>query len=201
MAKEFHSGSRNKTMKKDKLFNENYVIDAATNLYMIEVGLAQYAEIFSEWDPAPFKRREIDPDLETYLERSSDEIPWKYSIELCFIISAENYDEQMEGESRKGLENSFAFKLYLFKKERKKVNARMLWFIIVGFVFLGVAATFAEKVADVIWLSTLVEGLSISGWVLLWEAVSLFFFTNRELYHRYRTYKRLQNALVVFREA
>ncbi len=191
----------NKIMEKDKLFSENYAIDAATNLYMIEVGLAHYADIFSDWDPAPFKRRDIDPDLAAYLERSSDEVPWKYSIELCFTVSAENYDERIEEESRKGLGNSFAFKLYLLKKERKKINARIFSFVLFGFLFLGVAAVASEKVADIIWLSTLVEGLSISGWVLLWEAISLFFFTNRELYHRYRTYKRLQNALVVFREA
>lgn len=188
-------------MGKDQLFKENYEIDSSTNLYMIEVRLSQYADLFNTWDPAPFKRREINPDLEVYLEKSSDEIPWKYSIEPCFFVSAEVYDEQMENESRKGLENSCAFKLYLLKKERNKVNTRMFCFVLVGFVFLGVAATFAGSVADIIWLSTLVEGLSISGWVLLWEAVSLFFFTNRELYYRYRIYKRLQNALIVFRLA
>lgn len=187
-------------MEKDTLFRENYTVDTATNLYMIEVGLAQYADIFNEWDPAPFKRRDIDPDLEIYLERSLDKTPWKYPIELCFIIPKEMYNEQTEEEFRKGLRNSFAFKLYLLRKERKKINARIFTFIVVGFVFLGVAATFSEKFADIIWLSTLVEGLSISGWVLLWEAVSLFFFTNRELHYRYRTYRRLQNALVVFRQ-
>ena len=162
-------------MEKDKLFNENYAMDSSTNLYMIEVGLARYADIFSDWDPAPFKRRDIDPDLQAYLERSSDEIPWKNPIELCFIIPAEIYDQQLETEARKGLENSCAFKLYLLKKERKKINTRIFLFILFGFIFLGVAATASEKVVDIIWLSTLVEGLSISGWVLLWEAISLFF--------------------------
>ncbi|XPM57997.2 MAG: hypothetical protein EDM05_009505 [Leptolyngbya sp. IPPAS B-1204] len=48
--------------------------------------------------------------------------------------------------------------------------------------------------------SLLAEGIFIGGWVFLWEAVSLFFFTDLELYERYRAYKRLLNAPVFFRE-
>lgn len=105
-------------MKNDKLFSEIYSIDAATDCYMIEIGLDQYAAIFSAWDPAPFKRR----------------------YHLVFTL--------------------------------KQISFR----------------------------DTERSGLAITGWVFLWEAVSLFAFTNRELYQRYRTYKRLHNAPVIFRE-
>lgn len=74
-------------MKQDKLFNAIYAIDTTNNYYMIEVGLDQYANIFSQWDSAPFKRREIDPDLTLYLEGSSDEIPFRYPVELCFMMA------------------------------------------------------------------------------------------------------------------
>jgi hypothetical protein len=99
---------------------------------MVEVALDQYTDIFSEWDPAPFKRvfekgcpryslpprdsktlsfecislrpgynlrrsltfqtpskrRELDPDLQLYLESRADEIPAKYSVEGLFIGKA-----------------------------------------------------------------------------------------------------------------
>jgi hypothetical protein len=185
---------------KDKLFSEIYAVDASTNRYMIEIGLDRYVDIFSEWDPAPFKRRDIDPDLELYLEGSSDEIPFRYPIELCFTIPAGIQNDEIEADCRKGLQNSFIFKLYFLKKELRQTNARMLQFVLLGFVFLWVA-TFLEPFNKRVLLSLLTEGLFIGGWVFLWEAVSLFFFTNRELYHRYRTYRRLQTALVIFREA
>lgn len=187
-------------MQQDQ-FNKVYKIDAATNCYMIEVELDQYKDIFNEWDPAPFKRRDIDPDLELYLEGSSDEIPFHYPIELCFIIPTGTRDEQIEIETRQGLENSFIFKRYLLRKELTKTNTQMIRFVLIGFIFLGVAAFFAERTEETVLLSALIEGVFIVGWVFLWEAVSLFFFTNRELYQRYRTYKRLQNAPVFFREA
>ncbi|WP_088889326.1 hypothetical protein [Leptolyngbya ohadii] len=185
-------------MKPNRLFSENYKIDRSTNLYMIEVGLDQYEDIFNEWDPAPFKRREIDSDLRLYLEESSDEIPFQYSIELCFIIPVSAYDSRIEAEARKGLINSFAFKLHLLRRQIRQTNVQMLRFVVLGFIFLAAAAIFNQKDEETIILSTLTEGVFIAGWVFLWEAVSLFFFTNRELYHRYQTYRRIQAAPVVF---
>lgn len=196
-----HSRSLLKSMQQEKLFSEIYSIDAATNCYMIEIGLDQYADIFSEWDPAPFKRRSLDPDLELYLEGSSEEIPAQYPVELCFTLPLGTRNEHLEAESRQGLHNSFAFKQYLLSKQLKRTNVQILRFVAIGFIFLGVATSFSQKVEAVVLLSTFVEGLFIIGWVFLWEAVSLFLFTNRELHQQCRTYHRLQNAPIIFRES
>lgn len=181
----------------DRIFNETYKIDQATNLHMIEVAIAQYADIFNEWDPAPFKRRSLDPYLQSYLEEGSDEIPSKYAIEVCFALSAGARDESIEEETRSGIKNSFISQRYFLSKGIKKTNTRMIVFVVVGLICLWVAKILST---DAGLQSILLEGLAISGWVFLWEAVSLFFFTNRQLYHRYQTYKRLQNAPVVFQE-
>jgi hypothetical protein len=185
----------------DKTLNETYQIDEATKLYMIEVALDKYTDIFNEWDPAPFKRREIDPDLQIYLETSSDEIPFRYPIELCFILPPDRWDEQLEQDTRKGLENTFKFKIYLLKRELRKTNTQTIRNILLGFIFLWVGTVFSKKFEASVPLTLLGEGLFIGGWVFLWEAVSLFFFTNQEHYHRYRTYNRLKNAPVIFRQA
>lgn len=183
--------------KSDRIFNEIYKIDQATNPHMIEVAIDQYSDIFNEWDPAPFKRRDLDPDLQLYLEQSSDEIPFKYGIELCFTVPTGTRDKSAEEQSRNGIQNSFISNRYFLGKKIKKTNTRMLLLVVVGLVCLWVAKTLSTE-ANL--QSILLEGLAISGWVFLGEAVSLFFFTNRELYHHYSTYKRLQNAPVVFRE-
>lgn len=122
---------------------------------MIEIALDSYADIFNEWDPAPFKRRDLDPDLQLYLVESSSEIPRKYAIELCFRLPVGKRDQSMETESQNGLK-------YSLRSQRYFLNQ------------------------------------AISGWVFLWEAVSLFVFTNRDLYQRYQTYQRLQEAPVFF---
>ena len=187
-------------MTDNRLFGEIYKTDQSTGLYMIEVALDQYTDIFNEWDPAPFKRRAIDPDLELYLEGSSEEIPFHYPIELCFTLPKETQNETIEEETRDGLKNSFIFKLYFLRKELRNNNTRMLRFVLLGFGFLWVATMLPRQFSETLVVSLLSEGLFIGGWVFLWEAVSLFFFTNRDLYQRYRTYTRLQNAPVLFRK-
>lgn len=191
----------NRRKHRSQSFREIYATDHETNLYMIEVALDQYADIFNEWDPAPFKRRDLDPDLATYLEGSAEEVPSRYPIELCFTLPADSRDPRLEVESRQGLRNSFSFTLYCLRKEMRKTNLKILWYIVLGFLFLWVGTTFPERFAEAVVIGLLAEGLFIGGWVFLWEAVSLFFFTNRDLSHRYRLYVRLQSAPVIFREA
>jgi hypothetical protein len=185
----------------DRLFTEIYRIDEATDRYMIEIALDRYTDIFNQWDPAPFKRREIDPDLRFYLEGSSEEISSRYPIELYFSIPKGTRNEAIEEETRDGLKNSFAFKIYLLKKEIKKTTTLILRYVILGFIFLWVGTVSLNRFPEKVVLSLLEDALIIGGWVFLWEAVSLFFFTNRELYQRYRTYNRLRNAPVFFQEA
>ncbi len=167
---------------------------------MIEIGLDQYADIFSEWDPAPFKRRSLDPDLELYLEGSAEEIPLHYPIELYFTLPSGTRNEAIEAETRNGLENSCRFKMYLLKQEIRKINTRMLRYILFGFIFLWSGTFFSTRFIGASFLSLLAEALFIGGWVFIWEAISLFFFTKRELYQRYRTFNRLKNAPMIFRE-
>ncbi len=132
---------------RDKSFSEIYQIDQATNSYMIEVALDQYINIFNKWDSAPFKRREIDPDLKLYLEGSSDEIPFRYPVEICFTIPQDKWNEQLEQETRKGLDNTFAFKIYLLKKELRKTNTEIIQDVILGFIFLWMATVFSKRFA------------------------------------------------------
>lgn len=188
-------------MKQDKQFNKIYFFDQSTNRYMIEIALDQYTDIFNEWDPAPFKRREIDPDLERYLLECSQEIPLRYPVELCFTVPSTIRNVPMEKEITDALSNCFSFKIYFKKKDLKKIKIQILDYLLIGFVFLWIGTVFPGKESELIWITILVEGIFIGGWVLIWQAVSLFFFTNREQYYRYLIYKRLLNSPIIFREA
>ncbi|ACK73158.1 conserved hypothetical protein [Gloeothece citriformis PCC 7424] len=185
--------------KKDKIFTEIYKINESTNLCIIEIGIDQYADIFNKWDSAPFKRREVNPELEQYLERCSDEIPFRYPIELHFTFPEGIKDTQKEDKSRDGIKNHFTFRIYIVKRKLNRNNRRTLYCALAGSFFLGIVAIWKftpERVLP----SIIEQGLLIGGWVFLWEAVSLLFFVNYELYHSYRTYKRLRNAPIIFRE-
>ncbi len=186
-------------MREDTIFAKTYRIDKSTNVCMIEIGLDQYADIFNRWDSSPLERREVNPELEGYLERCSDEIPFRYSIELDITIPEGMRHKQKEEKSRDGLKNHFTFKIYLIKKKLNRNNRRTLYCVLVGFILLGGGITW-QIAAQSLLPSILREALNIGGWVFVWKAVSVFFFGNTELYHSYRTYKRLRNAPIIFQE-
>jgi hypothetical protein len=188
-------------MNQDTLFNEVYQRNPSNNHYRIEIALNQYSDVFSEWDPAPYKRRELDPDLELYLKGCSDEIPLRHLVELWLLIPAEIRDEAVEEEVRIAFKNSLAFKMYFLKRELRKTNIKALRCILLGFLFLWLGSAFSVQYGNEGLRPLLAEALIIGGWVFLWEAVSLFFFTDHEIYHRYRAYKRWQKAPIIFQEA
>jgi hypothetical protein len=187
-------------MKTDKLFSEIYRFDSTSKRYLIEIGLDQYTDIFNVWDPAPFKRRELDPDLITYLEGSSEEISLDHAIELHFMVPPGSRKTAIEGEVCSGLKTGLNFKMYLIKKEFKQSLAQILRCLILGLIFFIIGKSVSLRVPPETYLSILSDALFIGGWVFIWEAVSIFFFTDRELLHRYRIYKRLRDAPVTFQE-
>ncbi|RZM79421.1 hypothetical protein [Leptolyngbya iicbica] len=188
-------------MNSDRLFSEVYTLDKSTNRYMIEIALDRYEDIFNEWDPAPFKKREIDSELELYLEGSVEEIPFRFPIELIFMLPTDRQDTQREEEVRIALKNYFGFRLYFLRRELRKINIRLLRYVVIGFLLLWVGVTYPGYELETDWARVATEGIFIGGWVFLWEAVSLFFFSKREIYHRYQMFKKLLHAPVYFREA
>lgn len=93
------------------------------------------------------------------------------------------------------------FRLYLLKKQVRLTNVRTVRYVLAGFGTLWVARLLAEVAEANDLLAVATEGLFIGGWVFLWEAVSLFFFSNRDLYAEYRTYQRFRQSPVIFKEA
>ncbi len=162
--------------KTDRLFSQIYSIDQSTGCYMIEVRLTDYADIFNEWDPAPFKRRDIDPDLMIYLEECSAEIPFRQAIEICFVIPAQIQNQQMEAEACSGIANSFIYDIHTLKTALKEVRLNIFRFVLFGFIFLGLADAIAEQPTETMLPSLLVQGIAISGWFFLGEAGTLIFF-------------------------
>ena len=191
---------RNKGKEKRGLFAEIYRYDKITDSYIIEIALDSYGDIFSEWDPAPFKLRDIDPDLALYLEGCSEDIPLKYPVTLSFTVPKGYRRENVEVQARNGLKNGFTFKRYFIKKEIHTLNRRTFFYFIIGFAFLWVATIFPKQLIESPFPSIIVEGLFIGGWVFLWEAISILLFTTRSLRHQDHIYKRLQNSPIAFGE-
>ncbi|MGC9523971.1 MAG: hypothetical protein ACP5D7_00350 [Limnospira sp.] len=183
--------------KPEQIFSQTYRRDESADRYAIEIAIDRYSDLFNEWDAAPFRRRELNPELETFLMSCSDEIPLRYAIGLYVTIPKAIKDERREEILREGIDNHFAYKIYVFRHKLNRSNRKALYCILGGCLLLGVAKILLIS-SNHLLPFIFEQGLIIGGWVFLWEAVSILFFGNSELYHEYQTYKRLRNMPVIF---
>ena len=185
--------------KKKNYLKQIYKMNPEANAFIIEISLDNYNEIFNGWDPSPIKRRDLDPDLVNFMEVCSSDIPLKFSLELQFYMPGDQYNEEKENLSIVGVKNNFNFTLHFIRKEIEQIGKKIVLYIIMAIAFLSVGYLSGHRIEPNFFTIILIEGLSIGGWVFLWEAFSLFFFSRQEVYNRLKMYRRFQDTEINFK--
>ncbi len=188
------------TSRKKKKNTQIYRTLPDTNRLAIEVSLDKYEDIFNEWDPAPFKRRDIDPDLRTFFEECSEEISLERSIAVVFFLPKGEIDHEKQKKCIEGLQNFFQFNHYLAKKTLSKSNRSALNHLGIGMLFLTVAVLFEHQFDKAVLSGILGQGLFIGGWVFVWEMFTRLAFRNTDLKHDMREWERFMDAPIVFKK-
>lgn len=171
-----------------------------TERLMIEVSLDNYEDMFNEWDPAPFKRRDLDPDLQAFLEECSEEISLNRQIAIAFFLPKGEIDLEKQAKCIEGLNNFFRFNHYLTTKDIRNARKSALKYILIGVIFLAIAVIFEKLFDKTVLTSILGQGLFIGGWVFVWEAFTLLVFKNEELHHTLLEWERFLDAPIVFKK-
>ena len=171
-----------------------------TDRLMIEVALDNYEDIFNEWDPAPFKRRDIDPDLRTFFEECSGEISLKHGIAIVFFLPKGEIDMEKQQKCIEGLHNFFRFNKYLIEKEIMRSRKNAVKHLLIGVLFLAIAVLFEHQFEKDVLFDILGQGLFIGGWVFIWEAISSVAFRHGELTYSIREWDRFLDAPIAFKK-
>lgn len=185
------------TSDKDGL-GKVYQVDPATGAFLVEVDLDHYEDVFNEWDPAPYKRRDLDPDLLTYLNESSLDIPLRYEVMLSFTVPAEVSDIEKEKLVADGIGNYFAFEARQMRRRLVQLYRTTAAYLICA-VLLLIATTYANRMTvDNVLLEVLRQGITIGAWVFAWECISGFLFDHRRVRLELRHLQRIKRALLCF---
>lgn len=176
-----------------------YEVDPSTKAFIIGVAIDRYSDIFNALDPAPFRRRDLDPDLSAFLEDCSAEIPLKYAVTLRFTAPITLRDPELEERIRVGLNTYFSFVMRSHGRERKQVYEQNVYYIFTSIFFLLSSFFLGSRISNNVFYLTLVEGLSIGGWVFLWEAISSFAFKTKSLNRKYKQYQRFYHCQIEFK--
>lgn len=184
---------RQKRSTLDRLYN----YDKRNNAYKIEISLDKYEDIYNEWDPTPFKKRDIEEEFIKYVIDSSVDIPMRYNLDLYLYLPENMKDEKKEKMAKAAMKSYFNYLLDRNKRTLSASIARCLRSAFIGVVLLCVYYLSLVDVMNEI-ARVLIEGVSILGWVALWdvgEELLLNLITN---YNKRRNLKRISEAKVEF---
>ncbi len=166
--------------------------------FKIPVALNKYEDIYCDFDPSPFRKRDIEEDFVEYIRESSLDIPFKEKISVVFLMDEKIRDEKKENQVIKALEYYYTYLLRKTKRayidEKKESITYLIIGIILGFiVYSGVF----EDVS--IWTKVFEEGVMVGTWVFFWEAFYNFFIESRSLKEEIKLNKRLLETDFIFK--
>ena len=118
---------------------------------LIEIELKSLMQIFNSFDPAPFHEKELDANAEIYIYNSVAEFPLKKPLELMIHLPSSEIDKKTEKILKKAIRNHFSYRSLLTDIELRRILQR------------------GRR-------NMLSEGLTIIGWVAMWEPVNVFLY-------------------------
>lgn len=168
---------------------------------VIDVAAARAEDLYEHFDRvAPHIRRDLEQDFVDYLIGCVREIGrHPFRIRITFDRRP---DEAQQTRIRGSVANYF---LYLAEIERRAIGAMLrkaLVFVAIAFVILSAAVwtsgVFAPRQSAL--TEVLTEGLTIAGWVSMWEAVATLLVEWIPRRTERRRYERLARAPLIFDE-
>lgn len=192
---------RDKNINKKKVdyLNNIYEKSPMTGNYVIQVALNKFTDIFNDWDNAPFKKREMDPDLALFLENCFDEIPKSNGVDICFYLPNEIKDVKREEALKSGVKTYYSFYLNQVIRSLKVKYREMLQYMLTSFSLLAVSVFLNGSYGRNIMLGIVQQGFNVGGWVFLWEAISMFFFRKQNMISEISKYERFLKSSIYFK--
>ena len=184
-------------MRKKRYFQSLYKFEVEHNKYLIEVSLDDYNDIYDDWDPTPFKRRDIEDEFNDFILNSSEDIPLNYNISIVLYIPGAKRDQRKETVLKSAYSNYYEYATARLRKVISILHRRTILYILFSAVLLSISY-FLGGTRPSLFLNVLHEGIFIGGWVFLWEFFTNFFIKGRELQEEYRLYDRLYHAEIRF---
>ncbi len=184
-------------MSKKSFFQTLYSYDKSSKKYLIEVSLDDYNDIYDDWDPAPFKKRDIEDEFNEFIFSASEDIPLNHNIAILLYLPSSKKDTKKESVLIAAYQNYYAYIIDRTSRLVKSINKKIIFNLLFSFTLLFIGY-FSDTYAENIFMNVFKEGIFVGGWVFLWDFFTDLFFKKREMKHEAKLYKRLLNADIRF---
>lgn len=137
--------------------------------HCVDVRLNTVDQLFDNRDPAPFRERDLDPDLVEYLVAAGEDLASQDKYKVVFWILQPCSNEEVET----GYRAHLVYELERLDRRRRRQRRTGQVALILGVTLLAALLSLSQLLAksDSRWIDVAREGLAILSWVVLWRPV------------------------------
>jgi hypothetical protein len=140
-------------------------------VHWVDIKLANIEQLFDNRDPAPFRERDLDPDLVEYLVDAAEDLAGDGPFRIAFWFPTERNAEEIAHAFRA----HFEYELERVERRRRRRRRTGQVALVVGIVLLLALLFAAQLIRQVLpegnAREAVREGLIIFSWVALWRPV------------------------------
>jgi hypothetical protein len=159
----------------------------------IDVRIGNIEQVFDNRDPAPFRERDLDPDLVEYLRVAGEDLGSHDTFRVVFWLKRPCQPGEIEAAFRA----HFAYELDRLERRRRRQRRTGQISLLLGGTLIVALLSLAQLVARVFpgtIGAALREGLVISSWVVMWRPVEILIYDWIPVRRERRVMRRLLAA-------
>jgi hypothetical protein len=164
----------------------------------IDVKLSTLDHMFDKRDPAPFRERDLDPDLAEYLLDAGEDLAHEERIRVVFWIE----QPCSPGEVEQAVHAHFEAEIGRIRRTRRRGRRSGQVSLLIAIVLVVGLFSLSQLVAGMVpgSLGTgLKEGLVISSWVVMWRPIEILIYDWIPIRHERKVATKLLEAPIEVR--
>ncbi len=161
--------------------------------HCIDVRIAQIEQLFDNRDPAPFRERDLDPDLVEYLLAAGEDLVPLGPFRIVFWLEKPCGPGEIEDAFRA----HFEYELDRLDRRRRRHRRTGQVALVVAFAIITGLLALSQLVGSTVpgeLGAGLKEGLVISSWVVMWRPVEVLIYDGIPWRRERRVMRRVLDA-------
>jgi hypothetical protein len=160
--------------------------------HCVDIRLNTVDQLFDNRDPAPFRERDLDPDLVEYLVAAAEDLVSLGKFKIVFWLAQPCVPEEVQT----GYRAHFTYELERVERRSRRQRRTGQVALVIGLVLLvlllSISGLLATSKIGVV--HALREGISILSWVVMWRPVEALIYDWLPIRRERKLMQRLHDA-------
>lgn len=170
-------------------------MDDSSRGEQLMLNVSTQLQLFNSMDPAPFRERDLDPAVVSYIVEWAEELPARVPLSIVVTLATEPVSAQACEVLRDAFRQSFRRRADSVRLQLKRLFRTGRISMVIGLAFLAAATLVGESVAEMVlkdrYRTLIHESIVIGGWVALWYPINIFLYEWWPIWKQARLHDRL----------